>query len=491
MNINPLTALDFYKCGHRAQYPEGTTLVYSNLTPRSGKLSNLPEKFRDNKVVFFGLQYFIKHFLIDTWNEGFFNEDKDKVVSAYKRRLDTSLGVDAVSVDHIANLHDLGYLPIEILALPEGVSVPYKVPMLTIHNTLPSFFWLTNYLETVMSAYLWKPCTSATTAKWYRAALEHYAEETGTPLGFVDFQAHDFSMRGMAGLFDAASSGAGHLLFFKGTDTVPAIDLLETYYNADADKELIGCSVAATEHSVMCMGGKETELETFTRLLRDVYPTGIVSVVSDTWDFWSVVTKTVTELKDLILSRNGKLVIRPDSGDPVKIICGDPDAQGGSPEYKGAVQCLWDVFGGTVTDQGYKMLDSHIGLIYGDSITPQRTLEILEGLKAKGFASGNVVLGIGSFTYEYVTRDTHGFAVKSTYGEINGEPVEIFKDPKTDSGVKKSAKGLLQVVHGIDGEYTLLDQAPTPDKGELVPVFRNGKLLSETDLAKMRMYASL
>jgi nicotinamide phosphoribosyltransferase len=358
--------------------------------------------------------------------------------------------------------------------------------MLIIFNTHPDFFWLTNYLESVMSSYLWKPTTSATTARAYRKILDHYAKKTGTAAEFVQFQGHDFSFRGMSNPEDAALSGAGHLLSFVGTDSVLAIDLLEQYYGADAEKELVGCSVPATEHSVMCMGSKESEIDTFRRLINEVYPSGIVSIVSDTWDFWRVVTEYVATLKSDILARNGKVVIRPDSGDPVKIICGDEESRY-LPAFKGAVECLWDIFGGTITETGHKLLDSHIGLIYGDSITPQRAIAILEGLESKGFASGNVVFGIGSFTYQYVTRDTYGFAVKSTYGEINGEPREIFKDPITDNGVKKSAVGLISVLKDSEGNYCLHDkQENIADSGELLTVFRNGSLVRETTLSEIR-----
>ncbi len=247
MKTRPLTQLDFYKTGHMKQYPEGTTLVYSNLTPRSVKY--LPKiEGTDDKVVFFGLQYFIKDFLIEKFNTEFFSKPKDEVVSYYKRRLDTSLGGDA-DVSHIEALHDLGYLPILIKALPEGAAVDAKIPVFTIENTLPEFFWLTNFLETILSATIWKPCTSATLARKYKKLLLNFAEETGVDPSFVGFQGHDFSFRGMSGAEDAAMTGAGHLTSFVGTDTVPAIDFLEDYYNANADKELVGCSVPATEHS--------------------------------------------------------------------------------------------------------------------------------------------------------------------------------------------------------------------------------------------------
>ena len=207
---------------------------------------------------------------------------------------------------------------------------------------------------------------------------EKYANETvGSDHGFIPWQGHDFSFRGMSGIEDAIMSGAGHLLSFAGTDTIPAIDFLETFYNADCEKELIGGSVPATEHSVMCMGTKDNEIETFARLINVIYPKGIVSIVADTWDFWKVITEFLPLLKQQIIARDGQVVIRPDSGDPVKIIIGDAEAEKGSPAFKGAIECMWEVFGGTITDKGYKLLDQHIGLIYGDGITMERQQQIL------------------------------------------------------------------------------------------------------------------
>lgn len=511
MKINPINQIDFYKTGHRQQYPAGTNLVYSNFTPRSSRLAKTLPKYFDDKVVFFGLQGFIKWFLMDTWNSEFFNKPKDVVVAAYKRRMDTSLGPDSVPVDHIEALHDLGYLPIRIKAIREGSKMNMKIPVLTIENTLPEFFWLTNYLETVISAELWKPCTNATIAHNYKAILSHWANITGAPSDFVQFQGHDFSFRGMSGMCDAASSGAAHLLSFVGTDTIPAIDYLENYYNANAEKELIGTSVPASEHSVMSMGSKEGELETFRRMITETYPSGIVSIVSDTYDFWKVITEYTQVLKQEILNRKpnalglAKTVFRPDSGNPVDILCGFPtqvidgrlykvhplgtlDSDPTTElEAKGAVECLWDVFGGTINEKGYKVLHERVGLIYGDSITPERAETILKKLEAKGFASNNIVFGIGSYTYQFSTRDSFGFAMKATYGEINGVPQEIFKDPVTDKGDKKSAKGLLSV-HRWENDYFMKESVPRHQEALslLEEVFVDGKLVRDQSLAEIR-----
>lgn len=483
MKNNPANQIDFYKADHRSQYPKGTEIVFSNLTPRKSRIDGV------NEIVFFGLQYFIKEYLISRWNEDFFRQPKEKVVNNYKRRIETSLGKDAITFEHIEALHDLGYLPLEIKALPEGSLIPMRCPCLVMFNTKPDFFWLTNYFETILSCVLWGACTSATTAHQYRKILNYYADKTVGNRDFVQWQGHDFSFRGMFGYEAACISGAGHLLSFTGTDTIPAIDFHEKYYGANAEKELIGASVPATEHSVMSMGTKENEIATFKRLISEIYPNGIVSIVSDTWDFWSVITKYLPKLKEMILARNGKVVIRPDSGDPVKIICGDKDAEIGTPEYKGAVECVWEVFGGTTTDKGYKLLDSHIGLIYGDSITTERCKQICQQLMDKGFCSFNVILGIGSYTYQYVTRDTFGFAVKATYGEVNGESRAIFKNPKTDDGTKNSAKGLLAVYQSENGKgYELHDDLSWKEVHdcELKTVFKDGEIQNEQTLSQIR-----
>lgn len=528
-NIPAVDLIDGYKTSHRPQYPENTNIVYTNGTPRKSRVPGI------NNIVWFGLQYLIIRYFIREFNETFFSISEDIAVTRYKRRMDNYLGKDAVLTDGIRALHRLGYLPIRIKALKEGTKVPIKVAPFTIVNTKHEFFWLTNYLETLISSVIWGPCTSATTANEYKKILIYYAKETvGDDLGFVQWQAHDFSMRGMFGPEAAMMSGAAHLLSFFGSDTVPAIDWLEEYYGADCEKEIIAGSIPATEHSVMCMGGQEDEIGTFRRLL-SLYPTGPFAVVSDTWDYWTVLTRYTVILKKEILARNGKIVFRPDSGNPVRIICGYRDnevtvAHGADrsiigytvnqtsqfitiEEKKGSVEVLWDVFGGTMTQKGYRLLDSHVGLIYGDSITLDICREICERLKEKGFASYNIVFGIGSFTYQYVTRDTYGWAMKATYGEIahpakgNGdtgfiESREIFKNPKTDDGGKRSAKGLLSVMRQVGGiirddkgneiiipdTLVMFDQCTWEQEAHslLETVFEDGRLVRTQTLAEIR-----
>jgi len=452
------------------------------------------KEFYDGKSVFFGLQHFIKDFLIDEFNTTFFQQPKDTVIKKFKRRCDTYLGNDSVDMSRFEELHDLGYLPIKLKALPEGSRVDSKVPYFTIINTHPSFAWLTNYLETIISCETWKPTTTATIAYEFRKMFDKFALETVGNTDGVCFQGHGFEFRGMSGRHDAAISGAGFLLSFSGTDTIPAIDLLEDYYNADATKELIGASVPASEHSVSSLGSCLTgELEFFRDAITKHYPTGIVSLVSDTYDYFKVITEFATELKDDILNRQtnelglAKVVFRPDSGNPVHIICGDPNAPVGSNEYKGSVECLWEIFGGATSELGYKTLNQRVGLLYGDSITQQRAFDILTKLKEKGFASNNVVFGVGSYTLNFLTRDCLGMAIKATWAQVDGVGYDIYKDPKTDSGLKKSAKGLLRV-DCIDGVYTLKDQCTVEeeDGGELNTVFLDGKLIVETSLSEIR-----
>lgn len=488
MSIYPASLLcDFYKVSHKQQYPEGTEIIYSTWTPRKSRVEGI------DSVVAFGFQSFVKEYLIEYFNTHFFDRPKRRVIAEYERVIKHTLGIENPDSSHIDALWELGYLPVKVRAVKEGTVVPMRVPMMTIENTVPEFYWITNYLETIASSEIWQPSTAATFSKHYRNILDKYAIETTGSTDGVEFQGHDFSFRGMEGLHGAAASGAGHLLSFVGTDTIPSILYHEKYYNADIEKELVGTSIPATEHSVMCANADENqdELESFRRLIEDVYPTGFISIVSDTYDFWNAIAEYLPKLKDKIMARDGKVVIRPDSGDPVKIIVGDPESDN---EYvqKGLVECLYDIFDGFVNEKGYKVLDPHIGAIYGDSITPERATAICEGLKQKGFASTNVVFGIGSFTFQYNTRDTFGFAMKATYARVNGEEKLIYKDPKTDDGTKKSQRGKVVVLADAVGDLSFedgLNQEQYDDlqeQDEMEDVFIDGELVRDQTLAEIR-----
>jgi len=485
MKNNPLLMTDGYKTSHHKMYPEGTTLVYSNFTPRSVK--RMPEMAKE--IVVFGIQYTMKY-INDLYNDNFFNRPKDEVVGEAKQFLSSYLGTD-YDCTHFEKLHDLGYLPINVKSLPEGTIIGEKVPMMTIYNTHPDFFWLPNFLETLISSLIWKPVHSASLAYGYKKVLLNHANKTFKDnIGFVDFQGHDFSFRGMQHPESAISSGLGFLTSFKGTDTIPTLQAAKYYYG-DTD---VAFSVPASEHAVMTAYGKENEIDGFKRLMKQ-YPSGILSVVSDSFNLWQVCTKFVIELREEIMSRDGKLVIRPDSGNPVDILCGY-NTDGGfyseietaEPSYKGVIELLWDVFGGIVNEQGYKVLDSHIGAIYGDSITIERADEICKRLESKGFASTNVVLGVGSYSMGYATRDNQGGAVKATYVEVSGEGREIFKDPITDDGTKKSATGLLCVEELPDGKIGLYDKVSwnTEDTGLLQTIYKNGEFYNTTTLSEIR-----
>lgn len=525
---------DSYKLDHRRQAPDEWTLSYENWTPRKSRIEGI------DHIVLFGLQYALKY-LKKEWDEQFFKQPRALVCADYVEAVNDHLGPNGVGIKHIEALHDLGYLPIKVKAVPEGTRTRIRVPQWTIRSTHKKFAWLPGYLETPLSCLIWGPSTSATLAYAYREIFEYWAEETGADKSFIPFQGHDFSMRGMFGLEAAKMSGGAHLTSFVGTDTVPAVKWLKQYYNATTKDGIIGCSVPATEHAVMCITTGyyirtkdltwekygEAEYEVFKRLITEVYPTGPVSVVSDTWNLWKVLGEYLPQLKDLVMARNGKLIIRPDSGDPVHIITGyfddecierdgkyyhnvHPDSNYKATgkemcieEKMGLVETLWNIFGGTTTHKGHRVLDSHIGCIYGDSITPHRTEDICTRLAMDNFASTNWVAGIGSYTYQYQTRDTFGFALKATYGEceilaegdypsqdtITTLQIPIFKDPVTDDGTKKSMRGLIRLyMNETTKELEAQDMCTWEEEEDsyLETVFEDGQLIIDQTLTQIR-----
>lgn len=577
--LDPLYLIDFYKAGHFLQYPEGTTEIFDNFTPRSSRTYH-------KEILWFGTKPVVT-WINDLWNKEFFAKNIDEICEKYEKFMKVTLGTKTFDTSHLRKLHAVGYLPLEIKAIKDGTLVPLQVPVFTILNTHPAGYWLPNYLESVLSAEFWKAPTTATTAYGFRKRFEDYAKITGANKDFIKWQGHDFAFRGMSGSVDSITSDMAHLALFTGTDTVSTAFAIEEIYGDSWETNCICGSVPATEHSVMCSNigliekqiangelpkveGIETdkmlaEYYTFKRLINDVYPEGFVSIVSDSFDYFGVNTTILPLLKDNIMNRQGRVIIRPDSGDPVEVICGknviedknyltsvddikdffyeqfDNDIELGEDEcgaeqdyiakignrfynvncvgvyvkehggysdndyytlddvevtYSeitdktelckiiGTFENLWNIFGGTTNEKGFKVLDSHIGLIYGDSITEERQEEILKILTAKGFTADNLVLGIGSYSYQLKTRDTYGFAMKATNSvtNINGVDIvtAIYKDPKTDDNTftKKSAKGYLKVVNK-DGKLTLVDQITKEEMynedNELKTVFKNGE----------------
>lgn len=434
-NQNPMFWADFYKFGHVSQYKKGIKKIWVNMTPRSTRVEG------ETGVIFFSLQRFILKYLIEAFNKNFFQRPFAELLAEYREFVRATLGKVNPKTDHIEALWDLGYLPIKIYALPEGTYVPLGCPALVLVNTVDEFFWIPNFLETIMSNQIWGACTSASTARRYRKVCEAAAKRAGeTDLSFIDWQCHDFSMRGMFGFDACLLSGLGHLTSFSGTDTAPAILEAIHYYGATLNPAP-GGSVDATEHSVMCAGSKDGEYETFKRLLTEVSPTGILSVVSDTWNLWNVLKNIVPRLRGVIHARDGKLVIRPDSGDPVKILTGDWDCPyDDAPESVGALRLLAEALG-TVGPFNRQMINKG-GLIYGDSITVERAERILNRTIDQGFSPYNMVFGVGSYTYQYVTRDTYNFAFKATAIEDETGIQAIYKDPVTDNTHKKSHRGI-------------------------------------------------
>lgn len=534
---------DAYKIGHFFQYPKGQTQLFLNMTPRSDYWFKSPLVV--DGVVVWGIQNLVERYLKDHWNNSFFRRDEDEVVAEWEMYTGGVLG--DVGSDHIRKLHQLGYLPVAVMAPSEGTVVPIKTPIMLVESTHKDFAWVASYLEDVLSNELWKPCTVATISLHYRRLLEMFAQETCDNSYHVPYQAHDFALRGMSGSNDGGTTNTGHLLYFKGTDSFPAVYNIHKLYGGEVSD--IASSIPATEHTVMmsniaaetmgmkiedvpkwCKDAADNDEDAFRcygeylylkRLMTEIYPTGLFSAVMDTFNYFRNLTVVLPKLKEHIMARDGKVVVRPDSGNPINIICGyktidwsDVVEWFGLPDYctlsnlpdyvtdeikeegyemivkhsfhnvytvleldtleiydmgeeelKGSLELLWKVFGGTTNNKGYRVLDSHIGLIYGDSITLDRADEILSRMKEMGFASSNVVFGVGSFTYNYMTRDTFGFAVKATATTVKGETLMLAKQPKTDNGVKKSAKGYITAYYS-DKDSTKIVMEDNLDREE-------------------------
>ena len=473
---------DTYKQTHFRMYPAGLTKLVSYWVPRRSMLKN------QNKMIFFGLQAFIKEYLIDYFNKNFFKLSEDEVVKQYTDSMDIQIGRLNYDLEGIVALHSLGYLPLEIRALPEGTLVPMGVPCIEITNTDERFAWVTQWIECILQVELWKPCCHATIGHMYREIADYWYEKTTDGLQ-ANMACADFGMRGMSCMDEATRCSASWLLSFNKTSTIPAINYIDKYYDADCKNYGIGIGAVSTEHAVMganfAIDGDEVTF--IRRLLNDLYPNTSFSMVSDTYDYWNLVNNLLPMVKDDVLKHNGKLLIRPDSGDIVDISVR-------------TVEKLWEIFGGTVNNKGYKVLHPHIGIIYGDGCTLSNVNTIWKELEKRGFAANNIAYGVGAFCFSaivedgrmvVVTRDTFGIAMKATYGVIDGKKLMIFKDPKTDtSHLKKSHKGCCRVYEEngeLKCEDQLLDMA---DDTLLTTVFKNGKLTREDTFVtiRQRMY---
>ncbi len=495
--INAALMCDFYKIVHRDMINQKMTKSMSYYTPRMSRVK------RWDKVVMFGLQMFCKTWLIDYFNENFFEVPEDEIVADYQRVLDNSFGKGIYNTSSIRELHRLGYLPLEIIALPEGTLVPIHVPMFGITNTHPDFAWLPQALESLISAEMWYPQITAAVGKTYRDIVDKYYALTceddiprAKALGSFDF-------RGDQGLDAALKAAAGWCMSFVNTATVPAIPYLEKMFGADCTKEPVAYGAVSTEHFVMCSNfAVDGDEETFLRkMLTELYPNTSFSAVLDSYDYWNVIDNILPKLHNEIMAHNGCMLMRGDSGDCVEVVT--------KTVFK-----LWEQFGGTVNSKGYKVLDPHVKAIYGDSITVQRCEQIYEILMQNGFACSNVALGVGSFSMHCIeeteditvtaddgqkftgrhtvlkpfTRDTFSSCIKACYAEIDGKEYPIFKDPK-EGGFKKSQKGLCYVYRDDNGELAYKDGyvgSTIPGGNLLETVFKDGRLVREYTLSDIR-----
>ncbi len=477
---NPMLLIDYYKAVHAEMLPEKITKSVSYFTPRMSRIA------RWDKVVMFGLQGFIKTYLINYFNKEFFERPFEEVIAEYKRVLDHTLGEGVYCIEKIEKLHRLGYLPIEIVALPEGTRVPVHVPMFGITNTHPGFAWLPQALESLISAESWHPMIAATVGYTYREIVNRYYEltcddglEKARALGAFDFRGEECTE-------SAIKAGAGWCLSFLNTATVPVVPYLEQLYCCDCTKEPVAFGSPSTEHAVMCSNYAVDgdEITFLRRLLTEIYPNASVSVVLDSYDYWNVIDNILPQIKEEILNHNGCMLMRGDSGDCVEVVTK-------------TVFRLWEEFGGTINSKGYKVLNPHVKAIYGDSITVQRCEKIYNILEKNGFACSNVALGVGSFSFQCIeedgilkpfTRDTFSSCIKATYCEIDGKPQPIFKDPK-DGGFKKSQKGCC-VVSEENGELQYKDGLNWEEAASggnlLQTVFKDGVLIKEQSLLEIR-----
>lgn len=446
---NILTLSDSYKVSHWKQYPPKTEKVYSYFESRGGDF---------NEVTFFGLQYFLKKYL-----EGI-QVTEEKIQEA-KAVWDAHLGPGFFNEEgwrHILEKHE-GRLPVSIKAVPEGATIPTSNVLMTIENTDPECYWLTNYLETLL-VQTWYPTTVCTLSRSIREMITGYLEATGDPEG-VGFKLHDFGFRGVSSPESAEIGGAAHIVNFMGTDTIAGAIAAMKYYNC----EMPAFSLPATEHSTMTAWGKEYENEAFRNVL-DQYPEGLVACVSDSYDIYRACRDYWGwELKDKVLNRNGTLVVRPDSGDPHKVV-------------NEVLEILGSCFGYEVNEKGYKVLPPQIRVIQGDGVDFDTIERIFITMMDNGWSADNIVFGAGGTLLQKMNRDTCKFAFKCSSATIDGAERDVYKEPVTDGG-KRSKSGRLSLVFR-DGQYETVKGDHPEDI--LTEVFRDGEVLVEHTFGDVR-----
>ena len=462
MTASIMTRTDSYKATHAKQYPPGTEHVYSYFESRG-----MPAGWRDG-VVFFGLQYYLKEYL-----EGIRANlvDLEKAKVRWKAHFGAELFNEA-GWRHIIEKHD-GKLPVSIKAVPEGTVVPFRNVMMTIENTDPEVPWLTNWLETMLVK-VWYPTTVATQSREMKRRIKRFLDATGDPAG-LPFKLHDFGYRGVSSEETAQIGGAAHLVSFQGTDTFPGCEMAMDYYWS----EMPGFSIPASEHSTITSWGKENELAAFKNML-DTYPSGLVACVSDSYDIYNACENLWPQLKDQIMERDGTLVVRPDSGEPVLVVLS-------------VLKLLGEQFGYETNDKGYKVLPPQIRVIQGDGIDIYSMCEILENMERQKWSADNIAFGSGGGLLQKLDRDTLQFAFKCSNITVNGEDRDVFKDPATDPG-KHSKRGRMKLTrdrYKAEKEQYATVPLDQPGTDQLVEVFRDGEILVEHTFDEVRKRAEL
>ncbi|MEA5405453.1 nicotinate phosphoribosyltransferase [Arcicella sp. DC2W] len=453
MENNIILLTDSYKVSHYKQYPEGTAQIYSYFESRGGKFE---------EITFFGLQYLLKEFLV---GQVITQSKIDQAAKLYEAHFGNATLFNKAGWEYILNNH-AGKLPIRIKAVPEGKVIPTHNVMMTVENTDPNCFWLTNFLETLLLQ-LWYPSTVATISREVKKLIITYLEETGDP-NTIDFKLHDFGFRGVSSVDSASIGGAAHLINFMGTDTVAALTFIQNYYGNEND--MFGFSIPAAEHSTITSWGKDHEVDAYENMLTQ-YPEGLVAVVSDSYDIYNACEKLWGGLlKEQILARKGTLVVRPDSGEPKDVVLK-------------VAEILGEKIGFTTNQKGYKVLHPNIRIIQGDGVNYESIGEILAHLKNHGWSADNVAFGMGGALLQKVNRDTQKFAFKCSAATINGKEQEVFKDPITDHG-KLSKKGRMKLVF----ENNTYQTKSLDESGEdiLETVFENGEILKEISFGEVK-----